>query len=658
MKFRRLISATVALVMVIALFPVASLAEGVAATVEEVKAMRTLDRVWVELDAVEADALANGLDRSEVIRAIYDAALNIDSVDKDSFSDFTNDGFFFTVDGMYCAYNYRLRNELSPGAVPVPEEEHIVVVKGSKEALKNSAGSPDVLLVAPYYGHDSSFTGQYKTEAQSIAEITGGTYTLIQSAGATGPAIAENYPDKGVIIYDSHGSLSGTSSYLCLTTNEGITTNDYSNGWAVRDGSSRAWIDGRYIENHISKNLSDCFVWMAICQGMNKSGNGTTGSALLRAGAGCVYGYSQNVTFVGDYKYEAEFWTHMKTGETVAEAYNAMVAEHGVHDPNGNAYPVVMSQVDEFPANPDSAQVVNCDWSLFGGAAIDLEAYALSNEYVDIYLGKTQSIVFNPQPFNATNYELEWISSDTEIFTVNGNQRRCYISAVGIGIAQLTCNVFVAGEQIGSLNANISVTEDTRLRDALNVNAGTIKFSTDEEYPFVTVEDADRYYAMSGNAGKPKSTSSFTTTLQMRAGETLSFEYFTSSEANYDYFKFYVNGTEEFKKSGTGAKTWKTYTFTAPAHDTYTFTWSFIKDESTNKGEDCVKIDNIKYSGMRGDVDGNGIVDISDVVIAMRIALGIIKPTEHQSVRGDFDGSGMLDIVDVAFILRYALGAQ
>lgn len=23
------------------------------------------------------------------------------------------DGFYFTVDGMYCAYNYRLRNELN-----------------------------------------------------------------------------------------------------------------------------------------------------------------------------------------------------------------------------------------------------------------------------------------------------------------------------------------------------------------------------------------------------------------------------------------------------------------------------------------------------------------------------------------------------------------
>ena len=55
----------------------------------------------------------NGTPSDEVINAVYTAALNLNTVDKDSFSDFTKDGFYFTVDGMYCAYNYRLRNELN-----------------------------------------------------------------------------------------------------------------------------------------------------------------------------------------------------------------------------------------------------------------------------------------------------------------------------------------------------------------------------------------------------------------------------------------------------------------------------------------------------------------------------------------------------------------
>ena len=110
-------------------------------------------------------------------------------------------------------------------------------------------------------------------EAQSVAAATGGDYLLIQSTSATGPAIAENFVDKGVVFFDSHGTQSGTSSYLCLTTNSGITQEDYNNGWAVRSGSA-AFIDGRYIEHHTPDTLSNCLVWMAICEGMKRQRSG------------------------------------------------------------------------------------------------------------------------------------------------------------------------------------------------------------------------------------------------------------------------------------------------------------------------------------------------------------------------------------------------
>ena len=189
MKTRKFLALALALIMAFAMIPVASLAENVDGLVNEAAAMRKLDNAWAALDAAEADALAQGMSRTEVINAVYTAALNLNTVDKDSFSDFTKDGFYFTVDGMYCAYNYRLRNELNTDCAPV--EEGVVLTKGNgkKSALKD-AESPNVFLVAPYYGHDSSFTDQYKREAQSIAAATGGEYLLIQSTSATGPAIA------------------------------------------------------------------------------------------------------------------------------------------------------------------------------------------------------------------------------------------------------------------------------------------------------------------------------------------------------------------------------------------------------------------------------------------------------------------------------------
>ena len=97
MKTRKIISLVLAMILVFALVPVATLAEGIDSMANEVKGMRKLDNVWAELEAVEAAALKNSTaDRTQVINAVYLAALNNPNVDKDSFSDFTKDGFFFT----------------------------------------------------------------------------------------------------------------------------------------------------------------------------------------------------------------------------------------------------------------------------------------------------------------------------------------------------------------------------------------------------------------------------------------------------------------------------------------------------------------------------------------------------------------------------------
>ncbi len=661
MKIRKLLAAALALILVLAAVPVVSLAEKIGAEVGEAQAMRKLDNTWAVLEAAEAEAIASGMDRKNVIKAVYEAALNIEAVDADGFSDFTKDGFFFTVDGMYCAYNYRLRNELDTNCEPVTETK--IVIPGNGTSVQH-AQSPNVFLVGPYYGHDGSFTDQYKQEAQSIANATGGTYTMLQSTGATGPAIAENFPDKGVVIYDSHGTQSGTSSYLCLTTNSGITQEDYSNGWAVNAGSA-AYIDGRYIQHHVTTQLSNCFVWMAICEGMKRQGQGTTGYALLDAGAGAVYGYSQSVTFAGDYKYEATFWNHMKDGETAAEAYDAMVDYWGIPDPHGDAYPIMMSPTDPFPANPDGPQTVTCDWLLYGDPEpVELESFSLSTDSVEAYIGRTASVSFLRVPDNANQYNLEWTSANPAIATVSGNNRGATITGTGVGTTTITCTVFdMTGATIGNATVSAHIVEDTSLRDALNVEGGSLSFGTSEQYPFVAEEASGRYYARSGNPGQSSSSSTLTTTIQMQAGETLTFEYQFGSESNYDWFNFLVNGTQTLHLSGTNNSNWTTYTYTAPSAGSYTFTWEFTKDYSVNSGIDMVKIDNVAYSGDQGstiepdgDVDGDGTLSITDALLALRIAMGIVEPTEEQLAHGDLDGDGAISTTEALMIMREAMG--
>ena len=598
MKTRKFLAFALVLIMAFAMIPVASLAENVDGLVNEAAAMRKLDNAWAALDAAEADALAQGMSRTEVINAVYTAALNLNTVDKDSFSDFTKDGFYFTVDGMYCAYNYRLRNEL--GKVTEPANDGIFTIKGSgRNAALKDAESPNVLLLGPYYGYDSNFDDSYKNATQPIADATGGDWELIQGHAATGPAIVEAFPDYGSVFVDSHGAASGSSTYICLTTNEGITQEDYSNGWAVNSGGA-AWIDGRYIQHHLNgAHISNPFVWLGICEGMKLSGHGVMANALVEAGCGAVYGYSQSVTFIADLTmYLPSFTGSLMEGATIADAFQTMKDEYGVPDPRGDAYPIIVSPVDPYPANPDSEQTVYCEWTLFGNAEpVDITGFSLDTENVEIYVGKSAAVMFNRVPDNANNYELVWTSSNESVATVTGNKRRANVTGISAGTATITCTVMVNGEVFGSANVAVTVNVDTTLMEALNVEGGALQFGTSEPYGFEAITEGDRYLAKSNNASIGNSTATLTTTVQMAAGDTLTFDYYYSSENNYDWYRFKANGTEVQKLSGTGISDFASYTYTAASDGAYTFEWSYSKDSSVNGGNDCVKLDNVAFSG-------------------------------------------------------------
>ncbi|MBR6006655.1 MAG: dockerin type I repeat-containing protein [Clostridia bacterium] len=57
-----------------------------------------------------------------------------------------------------------------------------------------------------------------------------------------------------------------------------------------------------------------------------------------------------------------------------------------------------------------------------------------------------------------------------------------------------------------------------------------------------------------------------------------------------------------------------------------------------------------------GDIDFDGSVTVSDAVLALRAAMGIIELTNAQIAFGDVNGSGGCDISDAVLILRFAMG--
>lgn len=57
-----------------------------------------------------------------------------------------------------------------------------------------------------------------------------------------------------------------------------------------------------------------------------------------------------------------------------------------------------------------------------------------------------------------------------------------------------------------------------------------------------------------------------------------------------------------------------------------------------------------------GDVNGDGVVDISDALLAMRYAMGIANLTADQLGRANVNGDNSVDISDALIIMRLAMG--
>ncbi len=59
-----------------------------------------------------------------------------------------------------------------------------------------------------------------------------------------------------------------------------------------------------------------------------------------------------------------------------------------------------------------------------------------------------------------------------------------------------------------------------------------------------------------------------------------------------------------------------------------------------------------------GDINDDGMVDVADVALAERIALGLIVPTSSQMTHGDINADGVIDASDLEHIRRKAMGLE
>ncbi len=206
--------------------------------------------------------------------------------------------------------------------------------------------------------------------------------------------------------------------------------------------------------------------------------------------------------------------------------------------------------------------------------------------------------------------------------------------------AEYTINTATGDFEGGPVNPYEPV--DYNLDEALNVQGGGLVFENHMLLPWITEEVGGRLYAKSDIAGVDNCATSFSTTVNMVAGDELSFDWKVSSEADYDYLFFYANGEEVDKISGN--RNWATYTWTAPSDGEYTFEWSYVKDPYTGEGSDCGYVDNVAVNSDEPpvtptpviptptpDLPGEGFVETNEII-----------PGEQYIIAVDYNGQIMM----------------
>ena len=108
-----------------------------------------------------------------------------------------------------------------------------------------------------------------------------------------------------------------------------------------------------------------------------------------------------------------------------------------------------------------------------------------------------------------------------------------------------------------------------------------------------TITNADvfeKLYSSRSGTITDNQVSAMSLILNLPVADSISFARKVSSELNYDYLRFYINGVKIGEWSGEVA--WSRVAYLVPA-GTVTLRWEYSKDRSLSKGSDCAIIDKI-----------------------------------------------------------------
>jgi PKD repeat protein len=204
-----------------------------------------------------------------------------------------------------------------------------------------------------------------------------------------------------------------------------------------------------------------------------------------------------------------------------------------------------------------------------------------------------QSVTFTDQ---STNNPTSWswsFESGTPSSSTTQNPTVQYNTAGTFDVSLTAANSAGSDEEFKANYITVNPASTDEIAEAVDNTSLTFTHSGNADWYKVT----DVYYyggdsARSGTITHNQS-STIETTVSVGSTQAVKFYWKVSSEANYDYLRFYIDGVEKTRIAGNVNWTQVAYNITAGSH---TLKWSFTKDYSVSSGSDCGWVDKLEIT--------------------------------------------------------------
>ena len=253
----------------------------------------------------------------------------------------------------------------------------------------------------------------------------------------------------------------------------------------------------------------------------------------------------------------------------------------------------------QFTVAVNERLIIEFDWKIDANGSNALAFYLNANRIARIQ-GKQDWDLHREVIENTGLHSLEWCYEKNAESAID--QDRAWLDRLGLTLI------------------NTSNSQEADLEAALDDNSLDFTLSGDRNWFSQTRITNDGVDALQSGGIEHGQRSCFSTTLAAASSvRYLGFYWRTSSEENYDFLRFYVNGGETGRISGESG--WLRGGTVLESSRSYTLEWCYTKDGSETEGEDATWVDQLQMASLP----------------SPRAALGITDPSQSLRFFGDKD---------------------